>query len=285
MIVPKTDGDVPTPASRDEGRRLRSTTGITALAATAAAALFGVLFAQPDDEQAAASPPVAPLPQLAPPPQAEPSPTAADPAAADATVAATPAPAPGRQHVHRSAPAPPRSPRPIVRPRQGLVGGLVTVSTPDRLARALIGGLSGVAAAARRPSTGRGPQRTPPGRPGRRCGRTDRPTAARLRDHRGRTRPAPSGAETAGQCGPCMSGLPASPPTWPRWPTAASVERAWPIAQRLAEIPGRGACGHPDGAVRHARSALQVFADDATRHATGAPCAWVGLPTWIPGGL
>ena len=57
------------------------------------------------------------------------------------------------------------------------------------------------------------------------------------------------------------------------------------LPQRLAEIPGRGACGHPDGAVRHARSALQVFADDATRHATGAPCAWVGLPTWIPGGL
>ena len=95
----------------DEGRRrLRSTTGITALAATAAAALFGVLFAQPDDEQAAASPPVAPLPQLAPPPQVEPSPTAADPAAADATVAATPAPAPRRQHVHRSTPAPPPQP-------------------------------------------------------------------------------------------------------------------------------------------------------------------------------
>ena len=91
-------------------RRIRSTTGITALAATAATALFGVLFAHPDDEQAEASPPVAPLPQLAPSPQAEPFPIAADPAPADRTVPASPAPAPRRQHVHRSTLAPPPQP-------------------------------------------------------------------------------------------------------------------------------------------------------------------------------
>ena len=95
----------------DEGRRrIRSTTGIAALAATAAAALFGILFVQPDDEQAAASPPAAALPQLAPSPQAEPFLTAADPAAADPTVGAGPAPASRRQHVHRSTPAPPPQP-------------------------------------------------------------------------------------------------------------------------------------------------------------------------------
>jgi hypothetical protein len=57
------------------------------------------------------------------------------------------------------------------------------------------------------------------------------------------------------------------------------------LRERLAVIPGRGACAHPDGAVRHARSALQVFAADVTRHAAGAPCAWAGLPTWLPGDL
>ena len=41
--------------------------------------------------------------------------------------------------------------------------------------------------------------------------------------------------------------------------------------------------GYHDG-VEHYVTAFE-FADDATRHATGAPCAWAGLPTWIPGGL
>ena len=93
-------------------------------------------------------------------------------------------------------------------------------------------------------------------------------------------------AETAGQCGPCMFGLPAIASDMAAL-ADGSLGRAGlaRLLQRLTEIPGRGACAHPDGAVRHARSALKVFADDATRHATGAPCAWVGLPTWIPGGL
>ena len=93
-------------------------------------------------------------------------------------------------------------------------------------------------------------------------------------------------AETAGQCGPCMFGLPAIASDMAAL-ADGSLGRAGlaRLLQRLTEIPGRGACAHPDGAVRHARSALKVFADDATRHATGAPCAWAGLPTWIPGGL
>jgi hypothetical protein len=54
---------------------------------------------------------------------------------------------------------------------------------------------------------------------------------------------------------------------------------------RLGVIPGRGACAHPDGAVRLAASALRVFADDVARHATGTPCAWTDAPTCLPGGL
>ena len=93
-------------------------------------------------------------------------------------------------------------------------------------------------------------------------------------------------AETAGQCGPCMFGLPAIAADMD---ALAEGSLGWAgltrLRERLAVIPGRGACAHPDGAVRHARSALQVFADDATRHAASAPCTRVGLPTWLPGGL
>jgi NADH:ubiquinone oxidoreductase subunit F (NADH-binding) len=91
--------------------------------------------------------------------------------------------------------------------------------------------------------------------------------------------------ETARQCGPCMFGLPAIAADM----TALAAGRLGPVGltrlrERLAVIPGRGACAHPDGAVRHAESALRVFADDVTLHAAGAPCASAGLPTWLPRG-
>jgi hypothetical protein len=37
-------------------------------------------------------------------------------------------------------------------------------------------------------------------------------------------------------------------------------------------VLGRGACRHPDGAVRLVESALEVFADDFARHARGRGC-------------
>jgi hypothetical protein len=39
-----------------------------------------------------------------------------------------------------------------------------------------------------------------------------------------------------------------------------------------ALVHGRGACHHPNGAVRLALSALDVFADEFERHREGAPC-------------
>jgi NADH:ubiquinone oxidoreductase subunit F (NADH-binding) len=76
--------------------------------------------------------------------------------------------------------------------------------------------------------------------------------------------------ESAGQCGPCMFGLPAVPGDWrqlssPRLAAAARVR----LHRRLPVIAGRGACKHPDGAVRHAVSALQVFGDHLAGHIAG----------------
>ncbi len=80
--------------------------------------------------------------------------------------------------------------------------------------------------------------------------------------------------ESAGQCGPCVFGLPA---------IAEDLEQLWlgradpqvidRILSRSKVVDGRGACRHPDGVVRLVRSALSVFAGDARAHAEGRPCA------------
>ena len=77
----------------------------------------------------------------------------------------------------------------------------------------------------------------------------------------------------AGQCGPCLNGLPA---------LAATLERLvlhrgdTPdldlLRRRLSHIAGRGACRHPDGAVRLIASALDVFAPEVERHLRGNRC-------------
>jgi NADH:ubiquinone oxidoreductase subunit F (NADH-binding) len=79
--------------------------------------------------------------------------------------------------------------------------------------------------------------------------------------------------EGAGQCGPCMFGLPAIAEDFAQLaagrPQGQLHER---LHRRLGTVSGRGACAHPDGAVRLARSALSAFAADARAHAAGRPC-------------
>ena len=93
--------------------------------------------------------------------------------------------------------------------------------------------------------------------------------------------------ENAGQCGPCMYGLPAIADALDHLAlgtrhAAAAVGR---LEQLLPAVEGRGACRHPDGAVRLVRSALATFAADVEAHASGRPCPaqqpW--LPTPEPG--
>lgn len=77
-------------------------------------------------------------------------------------------------------------------------------------------------------------------------------------------------AESAGQCGPCLNGLPRI--------AAAMAELAAPRPRRgtvqavehwAGLVTGRGACHHPDGTARLVRSALTVFAAELGRHASG----------------
>jgi NADH:ubiquinone oxidoreductase subunit F (NADH-binding) len=86
--------------------------------------------------------------------------------------------------------------------------------------------------------------------------------------------------QSAGQCGPCIYGLPAVADDlerlWQGRPDPAILDR---IGQRLSMIEGRGACRHPDGAVRLVRSALTVFAQDAADHARGRPCPGQRAPS------
>jgi NADH:ubiquinone oxidoreductase subunit F (NADH-binding) len=85
--------------------------------------------------------------------------------------------------------------------------------------------------------------------------------------------------QSAGQCGPCVYGLPAIADDVTRLARGhADPALFGRLERRLAQVEGRGACRHPDGAVNVARSALRVFADDVQAHAGGTVC-----PHWNRG--
>jgi NADH:ubiquinone oxidoreductase subunit F (NADH-binding) len=89
--------------------------------------------------------------------------------------------------------------------------------------------------------------------------------------------------QSAGQCGPCVHGLDS---------IAGAVEEiAGGHAQRDATqridhlatlVRGRGACGHPDGAVRFVTSALDAFAPEFAEHARHGPCEGCARPSELP---
>jgi NADH:ubiquinone oxidoreductase subunit F (NADH-binding) len=90
-------------------------------------------------------------------------------------------------------------------------------------------------------------------------------------------------AESAGQCGPCRFGLPA---VAAQLHTLAVSRLDQPgyrqLVHRLGVIPGRGACKHPDGAIRLAASALRVFAEDVRIHLSGYICGGLRHPPVLP---
>jgi NADH:ubiquinone oxidoreductase subunit F (NADH-binding) len=87
-------------------------------------------------------------------------------------------------------------------------------------------------------------------------------------------------SESAGQCGPCVFGLPAVADDL----TTLAFERSNAkvlarLHHRLDMVDGRGACRHPDGVVRLVRSGLAAFATHVDMHVRRGPCPGASAPT------
>lgn len=90
-------------------------------------------------------------------------------------------------------------------------------------------------------------------------------------------------AEGAGQCGPCVNGLAAVADTVSRLRTGTAPRGAFADLQRwCSELRGRGACAHPDGAVRFVASALRVFTHEFHAHAQRGQCARCNTAAMLP---
>jgi NADH:ubiquinone oxidoreductase subunit F (NADH-binding) len=77
--------------------------------------------------------------------------------------------------------------------------------------------------------------------------------------------------ESAGQCGPCVFGLGSIAGALEDLAAGRSYQ-AGRLRRWLGQVERRGACHHPDGAVRMIRSALWVFGSEIDRHARGWCC-------------
>ncbi|HEX3541170.1 MAG TPA: NADH-ubiquinone oxidoreductase-F iron-sulfur binding region domain-containing protein [Acidimicrobiales bacterium] len=89
-------------------------------------------------------------------------------------------------------------------------------------------------------------------------------------------------AESAGQCGPCLYGLAdLAAGAAALAHGAAAANQVAQLRHWAAQIEGRGACHHPDGAVNLLRSALWVFARDLDRHELGGGCPGSAAPPAI----
>jgi NADH:ubiquinone oxidoreductase subunit F (NADH-binding) len=88
---------------------------------------------------------------------------------------------------------------------------------------------------------------------------------------------------SARQCGPCLNGLPAIAGAMNALAAGVWDPRTGPALSRWLEmVPGRGACRHPDGAVRFVESALSTFAADVERHRAGHPCSGLAAASFLP---
>ena len=76
--------------------------------------------------------------------------------------------------------------------------------------------------------------------------------------------------QSAGQCGPCLNGLPRIAAAFQTLATPGPPSNTrQDVARWSGLVEGRGACHHPDGTVRLVRSALTAFAAELDAHAGG----------------
>ncbi|MFI9046696.1 NADH-ubiquinone oxidoreductase-F iron-sulfur binding region domain-containing protein [Streptomyces sp. NPDC053427] len=79
-------------------------------------------------------------------------------------------------------------------------------------------------------------------------------------------------AESAGQCGPCVLGLPALADQLDRAVRGGGETALQAVQARMRAVEKRGACSHPDGTARFVASALAAFPEEFERHARGFGC-------------
>lgn len=88
--------------------------------------------------------------------------------------------------------------------------------------------------------------------------------------------------ESAGQCGPCLFGLPRMAgelEAMAKGRRRANADRS--LSDLTDILEGRGACAHPDGVIRMVRSALTVFRDDVVAHQQSGSCDRIGSKTYL----
>ncbi|MFI6766880.1 NADH-ubiquinone oxidoreductase-F iron-sulfur binding region domain-containing protein [Streptomyces sp. NPDC050355] len=79
-------------------------------------------------------------------------------------------------------------------------------------------------------------------------------------------------AESAGQCGPCVLGLPALADELARAVRGGGAGALDAVRARMRAVEKRGACSHPDGTARFVASALAAFPEEFECHAQGFGC-------------
>ena len=85
--------------------------------------------------------------------------------------------------------------------------------------------------------------------------------------------------ETANQCGPCVHGTAAIARTLHGIAEGRPTPSAFPDLERwAAQLPGRGACHHPNGLARFVSTSLRTFAGHFRDHAAQGPCAACARP-------
>jgi NADH:ubiquinone oxidoreductase subunit F (NADH-binding) len=89
-------------------------------------------------------------------------------------------------------------------------------------------------------------------------------------------------AESTGQCGPCVNGLPALAGRFAEAVAGRGPEAVGAVERLAGLVAGRGACHHPDGTARLARSALQVFGPHLAEHERRGPCSDVASAPLAP---
>ena len=89
--------------------------------------------------------------------------------------------------------------------------------------------------------------------------------------------------QSAGQCGPCVLGLPSLAEVLGRLAAGRPRRRDRDrLRSLLYSVRGRGGCRHPDGVANLVISMLAAFQPDVARHAARQPCRDAEVPSCLP---